>query len=115
VTDGNGDGEEHSDKSVPDRDGTIWRPALVWMSRIIKTRLLIEKIIENIRAMRRTAGRDAHAESRLHHGPLGNYGHPHHQDVSRAVHKMFCESVRSTVPLTILIGFRLQAHEKQFA
>lgn len=27
------------------------------------------------------------------HGPIGEYGHPHHQDVSYSVHKLFCGKI----------------------
>jgi hypothetical protein len=55
-----------------------------------QSRLSVEKIIQKIRAMRPDGwqGRPR-LKAVFTHGPLGEYGHPHHQDVSRAVHEVF--------------------------
>lgn len=56
-----------------------------------ETRLSIAALMHRIRAMRADewTGRP-HLRGVYTHGGLGEYGHPHHQDVSRAVHEVFC-------------------------
>lgn len=55
-----------------------------------ETRLSVARLMQRIRAMRpdEWAGRPR-LRTVYTHGPLGEYGHPHHQDVSRAVHEVF--------------------------
>jgi LmbE family N-acetylglucosaminyl deacetylase len=55
-----------------------------------ETRLSVARIMQKIRSMRPDAwaGRPR-LRGVYTHGPLGEYGHPHHQDVSRAVHEIF--------------------------
>ncbi len=55
-----------------------------------ETRLSVAGVMQKIRAMRadQWTGRPR-LRAVYTHGPLGEYGHPHHQDVSRAVHEVF--------------------------
>ena len=93
VTDGNGDGEkalrQAQFRTAMKRFGVASFEFLDEPDHY-ETRLSIAKIIENIRAMRPGGGTGRPQLKAVYtHGPLGEYGHPHHQDVSRAVHESF--------------------------
>lgn len=45
--------------------------------------------------LKRYCGREV-PQAVFTHGPLGEYGHPHHQDVSLAVHEVFAERSRKS-------------------
>lgn len=90
ATDGNADGRgEERKQELQQACRHLGTDNVVQLSfqDIYEKRLDVERLKEEIKK---------HAEGAAQvytHGPIGEYGHPHHQDVSYAVHNLFAAKV----------------------
>jgi LmbE family N-acetylglucosaminyl deacetylase len=85
VTDGNADGSGRGRyKQFTKALQRLGVKGYSWLEYpdIFKKRLSINKLVEDLRSLPTPA-------EVFTHGPLGEYGHPHHQDVCLAVHRAF--------------------------
>lgn len=94
VTDGNADGMggqrsvqfEQACRQLGVRDFEMWD-----FPDVFENRLDVERLQNRLRT--------CEAPQRVFtHGPLGEYGHPHHQDVAWAVHRTFAKTVPTWSP-----------------
>ena len=87
VTDGNADGQGALRKKQFEKACSLLKVqehSWLGLPDIYEKRLNTEQLIETLKAL-------APPHQIFTHGILGEYGHPHHQDVSYSVHKAFAQ------------------------
>ncbi len=107
VTDGNADGQGHKRTKQFEKALNLQKVSSFeqWdFLDIYHKRLSIPKLVERLKGYR--------PQSVFTHGIVGEYGHPHHQDVSMAVHKTFKDV--SSVAYNCYPDLTLKLTQKQF-
>lgn len=111
LTDGNADGrgvERHAELMAATKLQGV-RDVEQWdYHDIFEKRLPVDEIAERLRAL--PLPKEVYG-----HGPMGEYGHPHHQDASLATHRAFADRVKIFSPAwNCAADFSVQLTQAQY-